>query len=79
MPQTDDGFQGFRPLAHWPTWDAMTSPERRRALLSDVLVALLGAALAAGVPENGPLVTRCRWRARWRLGSGRRAGLRGRC
>jgi hypothetical protein len=45
MPQTDDGFQGFRPLAHWPTWDAMTSPERRRALLSDVLVALLGAAM----------------------------------
>jgi len=45
MPQTDGGFQGLRPLAHGPTWDAMTSLGRRRAFLSDVLVAILGAAL----------------------------------
>jgi hypothetical protein len=45
MAKTDDGFQGFRPLAHGPTWDGMTSPERRRAFFSDVLFALLGAAL----------------------------------
>jgi hypothetical protein len=45
MAKTDDGFQGFRPLAQGPTWDAMSSHERRRAFWLDVLVALLGAAL----------------------------------
>ena len=32
MPGTGNRFQGFRPLSHGPTWDAMTSPERRRAM-----------------------------------------------
>ena len=40
MLKTDDGFQGFRPLIHEPTWDAMTSKERRRAFWTDIAVCL---------------------------------------
>jgi hypothetical protein len=43
MPKTDDGFQGLRPFAWGSVWDAMTSPQRRFAFYSDIVVAALGA------------------------------------
>lgn len=45
MPRTDDGFQGFRPHAFGPTWDAMTSRQRRRAFWGDVALGVAGTAL----------------------------------
>lgn len=47
MPKTDDGFQGLRPSdsTYGEVWDAMTSPERRFAFWSDLIVAILGATL----------------------------------
>lgn len=43
MPKTDNGFQGWRPWAHGDVWDRMTSPQRRFAFWSDIVVAALGA------------------------------------
>jgi hypothetical protein len=45
MPKTDNGFQGFRPHAYGDVWDAMSSPERRRAFWSDMVVAAIGATI----------------------------------
>lgn len=48
MPKIDDGFQGMRPSdlsGYGATWDAMTSPERRFAFWTDILVGGGGAIL----------------------------------
>ena len=49
MPKTDNGFQGIRPAVHGPTWDAMTSPQRRRAFWGDVALCVGGVALLLGL------------------------------
>ena len=48
MPKTDDGFQGWRPSdlsGYGAAWDAMTSPERRRAFVWELVTAAIGVLL----------------------------------